>query len=104
VVAYNVFFSPRPGADEPAVIAAVRGYLEEMRAGGKLHGYRILRVTDPASFPGIPRFQAIIDFPSQRDLDDSMTFMRRPGRVHEGAHGRMIGLIADFKVSFSEDA
>ncbi len=72
--------------------------------GGKLRGYRILRITNPASFPALPRFQAIIDFPSQQDLDDSLAFMRQPGKVHEGAHGRMIGLITDFKVSFSEDA
>ncbi len=104
MIAYNVFFSARPGAEEATVVAAVRGFLDEMKSGRRLRGYRILRVTDAASFPALPRFQAIIDFQSQQELDDAMAFMRQPGKVHEGAHGRMMGLITDFKVSFSADA
>ena len=103
MISYNVFFSPRTGIDEQRVIAAVRRVLDELRVAMKLRNYRILRVTNPASFRELPQFQAIIDYESQEELDDSLRFMRQPGKVHEGAHGELIEFVTEFKVSFTKD-
>ncbi len=103
MISYNVFFSPRAGVDEQRVIASVRNLLDGLRSERKLRGYRILRVTDPASFQALPRFQVIVDYESQQELDESLAFMRLPGKVREGAHGELTELVTDFKVSFTAD-
>jgi len=103
MISYNVFFSPRPGVDEQHLIAAARRLFEELQLAKKLRGYRILCVTNPASFQGLPRFQAIADYASQQELDESLAFMRQPGKVKSGAHGELIELVTDFKVSFTAD-
>ena len=103
MVSYNVFFSPRPGVDEQRVIAAARRLLDELRSAKQLREYRILCVTNPASFQALPRFQVIVDYGSQLELDESLVFMRQPGKVKEGAHGELIELVTDFKVSFTAD-
>jgi hypothetical protein len=104
MISYNVFFSPRPGIDEQQVIASAKRLLDELRSAGKLNSYRILRVTDPASFKELPRFQVIIDYLSKEALEESLAFMRQPGRVKTGAHGAIVELVTDFKVSFTADA
>ncbi len=104
MVSYNVFFSPRPGVEDATVVAAVRRLLDGLRAEGQLRGYRILRVTDRASFTGLPRFQVIVDYATPAEQEASLAFMRQPGRVREGAHGDLLGLVTDFRVSFTADA
>ena len=103
MISYNVYFSPRPGVDEQRVIAAARRLLDELRSENMLRAYRILCVTNPASFPALPRFQVIVDYGSQQELDESLNFMRQPGKVRAGAHGELIELVTDFKVSFTAD-
>ena len=103
MISYNVFFSPRQGVDDEKVIATVRRLLDELGEEKKLRTYRILKVTNPASFQALPRFQAIIDYASQEELDESLVFMRQPGKVREGTHGALIELVTDFKVSFTAD-
>lgn len=104
MVSYNVFFSPRAGVDEERVVACAHRLLDDLRAQGKLHDYRILRVTNTASFDALPRFQVIADYESQQKLEESLQFMRQPGRVKSGAHGELVELVTDFKVSFTMDA
>ena len=103
MISYNVFFSTRPGVEEQAVVAVTRQLLDELRAAGQLRSYRILRVTNPASFPALPQFQVIVDYANQQEQEESLAFMRAPGRVHGGTHGELIKLVTDFKVSFTED-
>jgi hypothetical protein len=66
--------------------------------------YRILRVTNHSSFPTLPQFQAIIDFQTQQDLDESFAFMRQTGKKEEAPHGKLMALVTDFKISFTTDA
>jgi len=103
MISYNVFFSPRPEIDDQRVIACAHGLLGELRAQKKLRGYRILCVTNPASFETLPRFQVIADYETQRELDESLQFMRQPGKVKSGTHGELVELVTDFKVSFTAD-
>ena len=103
MISYNVFFSPRPGVEEQTLVAATRQLLEELRAAGQLRSYRILRVTNPASFQTLPQFQVIVGYANRQEQEASLAFMREPGRVHGGTHGELIKLVTDFKVSFTED-
>lgn len=86
------------------MLASARDFLEQMKVQGKVCSYRILRVTNPASFAALPRFQAIVDYASQQDLDNSFTFMGENGRIKGGAHGHLASLVTDFRVSFTVDA
>jgi len=104
MISYSVFFTPKAGVEDVAAVAATRRFLETLKAGGRLRGYRILRVANSASFPALPRFQVIADFASQEELDATMAFMQEPGKVMTGPHGEMIALVGEFKVSFAADA
>jgi hypothetical protein len=51
----------------------------------------------------LPRFQLIVDYVSQQQLDDSLAFMRSGNRVGNPPHGQIMKLVSDFRVSFSQD-
>ncbi len=103
MISYHVYFTPKPGVDDETVIAAAHGFFQELKAENKVRGYRLLRVTNPASFQALPRFQAIVDYASQQELDASFDHMRQPGKKEEGAHGELMKMVAEFKVSFTAD-
>ncbi|MBC8096699.1 MAG: hypothetical protein H7Y43_12895 [Akkermansiaceae bacterium] len=89
--------------EDQRVIESAHRFFQQLQAEKKLRGYRILRVTNSASFPALPRFQAIADYESQQELDESFAFMRQPQRKEEGAHGELMKMVSDFKVSFTAD-
>jgi hypothetical protein len=103
MISYHVFFTPKAEVEEHKVVAAAHRFFRALKAGKKLTDYRILRVTNPASFAALPRFQAIADYASQQELDESLAFMRQPEKKDEGAHGELMHLVGEFKVSFSTD-
>lgn len=103
MISYHVFFTPKAEVDDQSVVATAHRFFRQLETEKKLRGYRIIRVTNPASFPTLPRFQAIADYDSQRELDESLAFMRQPGRKDEGAHGELMRMVADFRVSFTTD-
>ena len=103
MISYHIFFTPKPDVADAQIIASAREFLETLKSEKKIYDYRILRVTNPASFQGLPRYQAIVDYQSQQALDDSLAFMRQPGKMKEGAHGRLMEQVAEFRVSFTTD-
>jgi hypothetical protein len=103
MISYHIFFTPKPDVADAQIIGSAREFLETLKSEKKIYNYRILHVTNPASFQGLPRFQAIVDYESQQNLDDSFTFMRQPEKRKEGAHGSLMEQVAEFKVSFTKD-
>ena len=103
MTSYHIFFTPKPDVADVVVVATAREFFEELKSAGKLGGYRILHITAQAKFPELLRYQAIADFESQAALDAAFAFLRQPGKIHEGAHGRLIEQVAEFKVSFTTD-
>jgi len=103
MISYHVFFTPKSDVEEASVVAAAHRFFRQLVTEKKLRGYRILCVTNPASFRALPRFQAIADYESQQELDESLAFMRQPGRKEEGAHGELMHMVGEFKVSFTAD-
>jgi hypothetical protein len=102
MTSYHVFFSAKSEADEPPLIAATHALAAELTVAGKIRSHRFLRVTNAASFAGLPRFQLIVDCTDQPALDAAMAHIR--ARIHEGPHGEILRLVHDFKVCFSTDA
>lgn len=102
MTSYHVFFSAKSEADEPPLIAATHALATELTTSGKICSHRFLRVTNPASFAELPRFQLIVDCADQAGLDSAMAYIRT--RIHEGPHGKILRLVSDFKVCFSTDA
>ena len=103
MISYHVFFTPKPEVEERIVIEAAHRFFQQLIAENKLSRYRIMRVTNAASFQALPSFQAITDYESQRELDDAFAFMRQPKNKEEGSHGELMRMVADFKVSFTID-
>jgi hypothetical protein len=52
MISYHVFFTPKPGVEEQSVITAAHRFFQQLKSEKKLRRYRILRVTNSASFPG----------------------------------------------------
>ncbi|MGC4075368.1 MAG: hypothetical protein QM760_23275 [Nibricoccus sp.] len=102
MISYHVFFSAKSEADEAPLIAATRALSVELHTTGKIQSHRFLRVTNAASFVGLPRFQLIIDCTDQAGLDAAMAHVR--SHIHEGPHGEILRRVSDFKVCFSADA
>ncbi|ATC65059.1 hypothetical protein CMV30_14425 [Nibricoccus aquaticus] len=102
MTSYHVFFSAKSEADEPPLIAATHALAAELTSAGKITSHRFLRVTNSASFTGLPRFQLIVDCFDQAGLDSAMAHIR--ARIHEGPHGEILRCVGDFKVAFSADA
>jgi hypothetical protein len=103
MISYHIFFTPKPDVTDTQIISSAREFLETLKSEEKIHGYRILHVTNPASFQALPRFQAVVDYESQQALDDSFAFMRRSQKMKEGAHGRLMEQVMEFKMSFTKD-
>jgi hypothetical protein len=103
MISYHIFFTPKPGVADAQIIGLAREFLKTLKSEKKIFGYRIMHVTNPASFQGLPRFQAIVDFEFQQDLDDSFAFIRQPQKLKEGTHGKLMEQVAEFKVSFTTD-
>jgi len=103
MVSYNVFFTPNAGIREERVIAVAHAFLQKLQTEKQICSYRILRVTNPASFLALPQFQAIVDFDTQDALDASFAIMRRPQMKETGPHGELMELVTNFKVSFTTD-
>ncbi|MCX6972171.1 MAG: hypothetical protein NTV93_18750 [Verrucomicrobia bacterium] len=103
MISYHVFFTPKPGMEDDHVVELAHRFFKQLISEKKLRGYRILRVTNPANFQALPRFQAIADYESQQELDESFAFMHQPQKKEEGAHGELMKMVADFKVSFTTD-
>jgi hypothetical protein len=89
MISYNIFFTPKPEVADAQVVGLAHEFLNTLKSEKKIHGYRILRVTNPANFEGLPRYQAIVDYESQQALDASFAYMR-PGKMKEGAHGNLM--------------
>ena len=103
MISYHVFFTPKPVVEDEHILELAHRFFNQLKSEKKLRGYRILRVTNPASFQALPRFQAIADYESQEELDESFAFMRQPQKKEEGAHGELMKMVAEFKVSFTAD-
>ena len=102
MTSYHVFFSAKSDSDEVPLIAATHALAAELRSARQTLSHRFLRVTAAASFPGLPRFQLIVDCGDQAALDNAMAHVR--SRVHDGPHGKILRRVSDFKVCFSTDA
>jgi hypothetical protein len=101
MISYQVFFSPKNDTEESQLLAASHALIAELKTAEKLRSYRLVRMTDSTSLAELPRFQLIVNYHNQSELDASMSYMR--SRIHEGPHGEILRLVGDFKVSFSTD-
>jgi len=100
---YHVYFSPKSETSDSELIDKCHSFLGDLIANHQIQSYRLIRITNPASFPALPKFQLIVDYCSQQQLDGSFAFMKDSNRITSPPHGLIIPLVSDFKVAFSED-
>jgi hypothetical protein len=103
MLSYHVHFSPKAEISDSELVEICHSFLRGLKSAHQIESYRLLHITDPASFQGLPRFQLIVDYASQQQLDDSLAFMRSDNRVGNPPHGQIMNLVSDFRVSFSRD-
>ena len=100
---YHVFFSPKPEVEAVDLIEKCHAFLRGLQAQGQIESYRLIRITNPASFPELPQFQLIVDYHSPQQLNESFAFMKSAGRIAAPPHGEIMESVSIFKVAFSED-
>jgi hypothetical protein len=103
MLSYHVHFSPKAEISDSELVETCHSFLQSLKSAHQIESYRLLHITNPASFQGLPRFQLIVDYVSQQQLDDSFAFMSDGNRVGNPPHGRIMKLVSDFRVSFSQD-
>ncbi len=103
MISYHVHFSPKAGVSDTQLIETCHVFLQQLKDCYKIHSYRLIQITNSASFQGLPRFQLIVDYTSQKQLDDSFEFMKNGDRIKIPPHGHIMEMVSDFKVSFSQD-
>ncbi len=100
---YHVHFTPKADVGDAELIEKCHAFLRSLKDDGQIESYRLIRITNPASFPALPRFQLIVDYRSQEQLDGSFAFMKSANRIGSPPHGEIMHMVSDFRVSFSED-
>jgi hypothetical protein len=102
VIFYNVWFSFKPGSDENVEMVKVRAFLEDLKARGKVHGYRLMKNFNPKEKTKLPPYQFIAEFVDGTQFGLPFAEVGKIG-VHAGKHGAMIENVDQFMVEVFED-
>jgi hypothetical protein len=101
MTSYHVHFSARDGIPDDVLLAQVHSFMATQIRDNHALSYRVLRLTDKASFQELPDFQLIVDYASEDDLQAAFRHMK--GRYREEPHAPLMRMVSTFRVSFSRD-
>jgi hypothetical protein len=99
---YLIFFSPAEGVAEDISLPKVREFMDAQVASNGATGYRIVRMTNKATFPELPDYAVFVDYATQDDLNAAFREMGKSYR--EGVHAELMGMVRDFRVAFGRGA
>ena len=99
---YNVWFSYRDGVDEFAELEKVRTFAEDLKQRNMIHGYRLLKNCATDGKGCLSKYQLTVDFENDNQFKLPFAEVNQLG-IHQGKHGSMIEMVADFIVETFED-
>lgn len=100
---YHVWCNLKDSRDDLRFAAAVREYLDELGAAGRLAGWSLARRKLGLGPAELGEFHLVLDFPTLADLDATFgAVARRHGEV-ERLHARVYTLVTDFRAALYRD-
>ena len=98
---YHVYFDAAAGIAVDALVTQVHSFMEGQMAKNHAAGWRLLHMTNKASFPDLCDFHLIVDYASEADLQQAFAEMKR--MYKEEPHLTLMRMVSDFRVAFSQD-
>jgi hypothetical protein len=96
MVHYNVYFTLKDNVEEERGLKVVQAFLAEVCASGEAAAFRIDKVVGADA-----AFLAVIEFVDDGALGRAMKSQHARG-VREGAHGKVVEVVKDFRVKVVE--
>jgi len=98
---YHFWFNIKPDASESGALAVARSFLTAQVESGQIAAFRLLRNTEERPNTILPRYLALIEFTDREHFSKAFSDLRGAG-IHQGAHGELMRMVADFRVEFTE--
>jgi hypothetical protein len=98
---YHVHFTAKAGIPSDEIIGQVHLFMRQQMAENYATAYRLLRLTNKASFQELPDFQLIVDYESESAL--ALAFEGMKMHFTEEPHSSLMQMVSEFRVSFSID-
>lgn len=101
MTSYHVYFTAKDGVTDDALLAQVHQFMAAQIRTNHAVSYRVLRMTNKASFADLPDFHLIVDYRMEADLQLAFQNMK-DGYRHE-PHSPLMKMVSIFRVAFSKD-
>lgn len=101
MTSYHVYFSAKEGVTDRELLAQVHHFMESQISDNHAVSYRVLQMTNKASFGDLPDFHLIVDYRSEDDLQ--LAFRNMKGSYREEPHSPLMKMVSTFRVAFSKD-
>jgi hypothetical protein len=98
---YHVYFTPKDGVSDRELLTQVHQFMEDQLGSNFAISYRVLRMTNKASFGDLPDFHLIVDYASEADIQRA--FQNMKALYREKPHAPLMEMVLTFRVAFSRD-
>lgn len=98
---YHVYFTPKDGVSDRELLTQVHQFMERQLGSNLAISYRVLRMTNKASFGDLPDFHLIVDYASEADIQRA--FQNMKAHYREEPHAPLMKMVSTFRVAFSKD-
>src|SRR5437868_13745302 len=97
MIHYNVWFTLKQNVVEADGLGAVRSFLTELKAVKEIAEFHLLRNSAEPPKTILLRYQAQVEFSDTAQFSTTFAALRASD-IHEGPHGAMLAMIAEFHV------
>ncbi len=98
---YHVYFNARQDVPKAVLLAQVHEFMANQIESNRVRSYRILEMTDKASFQELRDFHLIVDYETAEDLQEAFKLMKQ--HYKDDPHAPLMRMVAEFRVAFSRD-
>jgi hypothetical protein len=100
---YQISCDLKPGVRDHQFVAALDGYLGNLKTGGKIEGWRLLRRKLGFGMPALGEFQILIETRNLAQLDAAFAAAARRDEPVESAHYGVNSLVQNFQAALYRD-
>lgn len=101
MTSYHVYFAAKEGVPEEELLDQVHRFMGRQIDDNLAVAYRVLRMTDKASFEDLPDFHLIVDYNSEEERHRAFLQMKQCFR--DEPHAPLMTMVSTFRVAFSTD-
>jgi len=98
---YHVYASAKEGVPNADLISQMHTFLQLHVSDGEAEEYSIYELTDKGSFPDLPDFQIIVNYPTEEALRDGFKAVKNTYK--QAPHEPLMRMVKVMKVAFSKE-